>query len=70
MAYKYLANETLALSGAGKVLWIQEFDALRSELNDIRTKFGTLLAKLDADVGVTDTNYAATQALAAATFVA
>lgn len=44
--------------------------ALRAELTDIRTKYGTLLAKLDADVGVTDVNYASTQALAAATFEA
>jgi len=42
-----------------------ENDLLRAELDDIRTKFGTLLAKLDADAGVTDTNYASTQALAA-----
>lgn len=30
--------------------------------NDLATKFNAVLAKLDADVGVTDTNYAATQA--------
>lgn len=44
------------------------FVALRAELNDLRTKYGQLLAKLDADAGVDDTNYAATEALAAATF--
>ena len=42
--------------------------AIRAELDDLRTKYGTLLAKLDADAGVTDTNYATTQALAAPTF--
>lgn len=49
-----------------KELWL----AARAELDDLRLKFGALLAKLDADAGVTDTNYAATEALAAATFSA
>lgn len=38
-------------------------DALRDAADDfteLRTQFVALLAKLDADVGVTDTNYAAT----------
>ena len=30
--------------------------------NDLKTKYNALLAKLDADAGVTDTNYAATLA--------
>ena len=47
---------------------ITELNALRAELTDIRTKYAFLLSKLDADVGVTDTNYAATAALAAAQF--
>lgn len=33
-------------------------------LNEIITKQNALLAKLDADAGVTDTNYAATLAVA------
>ena len=32
-------------------------------LNDLITKFNATLAKLDADAGVTDTNYVATQAV-------
>lgn len=42
--------------------------AVRDELDDIRTKYAAVLAKLDADAGVTDTNYASTQALAATKF--
>ncbi len=41
--------------------------ALRDGVDDItelRTQFAALLAKLDADAGVTDTNYASTLALA------
>lgn len=38
---------------------------LRVQLNTLSTKFNALLAKLDADAGVTDTNYAATQAVPA-----
>jgi len=45
-------------------------DTLRAELNDVRTKYAALLAKLDLDGGVTDTNYAATVGLAAAQFTA
>jgi len=49
---------------------LREFDTLRAELNDIRAKYLALCTKLDADVGVTDTNYAAGAGtlLAAATF--
>lgn len=35
---------------------------LLTAYNDLATKHNALLAKLDADAGVTDTNYAATQA--------
>lgn len=54
-----------AKSAARKVQNSIELANLRAELDDIRTKFGTLLAKLDLDGGVTDTNYGTTQALAA-----
>lgn len=57
-------------SASEKAQLIREYQALRAELDDMRAKFGTLLAKLDADAGVTDTNYAATQALVAARFTA
>ena len=39
--------------------------ALRQDNVNLRTKFTALLAKLDADAGVTDTNYAATLVLPA-----
>jgi hypothetical protein len=45
-----------------------EFDALRAELDDLRTKYALVLAKLDLDAGVTDTNYAAVGGLTAARF--
>jgi histidinol phosphatase-like enzyme len=35
--------------------------------NALAAKFNAVLAKLDADAGVTDTNYAATQAVAGGT---
>lgn len=40
--------------------------AIQADVADLRTKFAALLAKLDADVGVTDTNYGATLAVATA----
>lgn len=41
---------------------------LATDLSNIRSKYASLLAKLDADAGVTDTNYASTLALASAEF--
>jgi len=38
-----------------KELWV----ATRDELDDMRTKYAALLAKLDLDTGVTDTDFAA-----------
>ncbi len=35
-------------------------------VNELKTDYNLVLAKLDADAGVTDTNYAATRAVAAA----
>ncbi len=67
MPYRQTVN-SLGLSASDKHQLLLEFDKLRAELTDMRTKFGTLLAKLDADAGVTDTNYASTQALTAAQF--
>lgn len=58
--------------GAGDpvVVATQQINLLRTELADLRTKFVAVLAKLDADAGVTDTNYAATQTPAAMTSAA
>lgn len=43
------------------VLATQQLNLVQAELAALRTKFVALLVKLDADVGVTDVNYAATQ---------
>lgn len=55
-----------------KALWGRENTALREEHNklvdemdELKTKFAALAAKLDADAGVTDVNYASTSALTA-----
>ena len=55
-----------------KALWGRENTALREEhnvvlgeLDDIKTQFAALLAKLDADTGTTDDDYASTLALTA-----
>lgn len=70
MAYKTVINTTQSLGVSERAQLIRELDTLRAELNDLRTEYAALLAKLDADAGVTDTNYAATCGLAAAQFVA
>lgn len=44
-------------------------DAVRADLAELRAKFLLLTAKLDADGGVTDTNYAATTNPAALTLI-
>lgn len=36
-------------------------ESLRADLASLSTKFNAVLAKLDADAGVTDVNYASTQ---------
>jgi hypothetical protein len=61
-----MANKTFRSCGSSAALRDQ-FNAFVDDVDDIRTKFASLLAKLDADGGVTDTNYAATLALAAKT---
>lgn len=69
MPYQLVLN-TSSLDRGTKISLIRELATLRAELDDIRTKYAALLAKLDLDAGVTDTNYGSTQALAAATFTA
>jgi hypothetical protein len=70
MPYRTSLNRTHGLSVSDRVSLIRELDTLRAELNDVRPKYAALLAKLDLDGGVTDTNYAATAGLAAAQFTA
>lgn len=68
MSYRQALNMAQSLSVGNRVDLIRELDTLRAELDDIRTKYAALLTKLDADAGVTDTNYASTLALPAAKF--
>ncbi len=44
-----------------------DLNAVRADLSALHTKYNAALAKLDADAGVTDTNYVATQAAPALT---
>lgn len=44
---------------------VREYNQLAALVNEMRTDYIALLAKLDADAGVTDTNYAATLTIAA-----
>jgi hypothetical protein len=68
MPYIPVLNSRQALSPSEAQDMAREFNLLRAELDDMRTKYTALLAKLDADVGVTDVNYAATGALTARQF--
>lgn len=42
-----------------------EYNLLVEEVEELKTKFAAILAKLDLDAGVTDTNYGTTGALTA-----
>jgi hypothetical protein len=46
---------------------IATVNALQADLTALRTRYNAALAKLDADGGVTDTNYVALQAMPALT---
>ncbi len=61
-----LAHETLMKSDPIWAALRGEIAALKALVNETKAKHNALLAKLDADAGVTDTNYAATQAVASA----
>jgi len=68
MPYMQRLNSFQTASRSDTYQLSKEFDLLRAELDDLRTKYAATLAKLDADAGVTDTNYAALGALAAKQF--
>lgn len=70
MPYRIAMNNAKGLSTSSQMELTRELDLLRAELDNLRAEYATLLAKLDADAGVTDTNYAATCGLAAAQFTA
>jgi hypothetical protein len=44
---------------------VREWNQMRTLVNELKADHNALLAKLDADAGVTDTNYAATVAVEA-----
>lgn len=68
MPFTPVINTLDSIGTTDKQELIREMQLLRDELDDIRTKYAAVLAKLDADAGVTDTNYGATAALAARRF--
>jgi hypothetical protein len=43
-----------------KAVWGRQNDQMKQQLNNVQDELSALYAKLDADVGVTDVNYAAT----------
>lgn len=51
--------------GAEFSAMITVINALAVLANELKTDYNAVLAKLDADAGVTDTNYVATRAIAA-----
>lgn len=70
MPYKTVLNRAHSLAVSDKQQLIAEMDSLRAELNNLRTKYAALLAKLDLDAGVSGTDYASTCGLSAAQFTA
>jgi len=57
------------LNGMTKVQLVTLLNSAQDDMAAMRTAFATLTAKLDADAGVTDTNYAALCNPAALTFI-
>lgn len=47
---------------------VDDLEVLRAGLNTLATNFNATLTKLDADAGVTDTNYNALQAVVRTTY--
>jgi hypothetical protein len=45
---------------------IAAFNQLQAEVAEIKSDYNALLTKLDADAGVTDTNYASLRSISAA----
>lgn len=70
MAYRQTINQHLKGSAQDRQQLIRELDTVKADLVAIRAAMAALLAKLDLDATVTDTNYAATCAPAASTFLA
>jgi hypothetical protein len=60
MPYLTTVNRLHSLSASDKLELIREFDAVRRELDEIRANFNNALTKLDADDGVTATDFVST----------
>lgn len=45
---------------------VREFNQMATLVNEIKADFNALLAKLDLDAGVTDTNYASLRSITSA----
>lgn len=69
-------TETIAKGGPGEQRLLREsvnkiiddLEVLRAGLNTLATNFNAVLTKLDADAGVSDTNYNSTQAVTRTTY--
>lgn len=59
MPFQQVFNAMRGLGNSDKQSLIRENLALRTELDEMRANINAICAKLDADAGVTDTNYAA-----------
>ena len=57
MPFIQVLNNAPSISSNDTSAIIAEFVKLRTELDEIRANFNAVTAKLDADAGVTDTNY-------------
>lgn len=69
MPFLQVLNHCTGLSSSDRVALAREFGLLYAEIGVLRANYNALAAKLDADAGVTDTNYAATCGVAATTGV-
>lgn len=70
MPYTQRINTMRSLGTSDAQQLLIEFNALRQELDEMRANYNAVLAKLDADGGVTDTNYTSTLGVAASTVTA
>jgi hypothetical protein len=70
MPYILRLNTMRSLSTTDMQQLAIEFNALRQELDEVRANYNAVLAKLDADGGVTDINYVSTLGVAASTVTA
>lgn len=68
MSYRQVLNHA-SLDIQTKQRLEDEYDKVNADLVELRAQFIALLAKLDADAGITDTDYESSLTPAAITFV-